>query len=328
MLSRNHEVEIENAIHQAIIQSGGLLGVEDAPDLHVDVKRCSVSWDSTGFGITSLARVQLAGELVWPDGRAWDIKGAAFVQQISVGVVLASSVEPQLSKALTQAIKELLTAKPRGTKRARGESSERAEPKVTDGTCFAVSPDGWLVSANHIVNEAEHIEVKFGTVVVPAEVIVRDVEHDLALLRVEVPTPDYLSIMANSRIEIGSEVYTLGYPLPGLLSQDVRFNEGTISAVTAFENAEGLYQISVPTQPGNSGGPLLLTEGEVIGVVVARASDFAVLRESGSLPENISFAIDSDYIHTLLKTAGATSPQNAPLSTSDAAKAVHMLIAK
>ncbi len=197
------------------------------------------------------------------------------------------------------------------------------------GTCFAVHPDGWLITANHVIDDGKIFDVMFGNVLVRAEVIVRDKKHDLALLKVGVPTPHYLSIVENSDLRLGTDVYTLGYPLSGLLSQEIRFNKGTISALSSFKDpneSEGLYQVSVPVQPGNSGGPLMHDDGTVVGVVVSKVSDLFVLKSTGVLPQNISFAIDSDYIHELLITAGVALPPHIARSIEEASKATHLLI--
>jgi S1-C subfamily serine protease len=75
------------------------------------------------------------------------------------------------------------------------------------------------------------------------------------------------------------------------------------------------FQIDVPVQPGNSGGPLLNEDGLVVGVVTATLNYRTAMKASGSLPQNVNYAVKSDYILTLLEyakvdstTAGAPKP--------------------
>ncbi|HWY77034.1 MAG TPA: hypothetical protein VN281_15530, partial [Verrucomicrobiae bacterium] len=61
------------------------------------------------------------------------------------------------------------------------------------------------------------------------------------------------------------------------------------------------FQISVPVQPGNSGGALLDERGNVLGVVALRLNDMATLQTSGALPQNVNYAIKSEGVRKFLK---------------------------
>jgi serine protease Do len=69
---------------------------------------------------------------------------------------------------------------------------------------------------------------------------------------------------------LGDAVFTIGYPTPDLLGTDPKYTNGTVSALSGLRGDASYPQISVPIQPGHSGGPLINEEGDVIGVVVAR----------------------------------------------------------
>jgi hypothetical protein len=64
---------------------------------------------------------------------------------------------------------------------------------------------------------------------------------------------------------------------------------------------ERLLQITIPIQPGNSGGPVATDSGMVVGVVVAKLNELAMLKDTGTLPQNVNFAIKSSELSSLLR---------------------------
>src|SRR5690606_1235001 len=81
--------------------------------------------------------------------------------------------------------------------------------------------------------------------------------------------------------DLGEKVYTLGYP-----REDIVFGEGSLSSQTGFEGDTTSYQISIPLNPGNSGGPLLDDKGHIIGVINGK--------QAGQ--EGAAFAVKSNYL--------------------------------
>ena len=223
---------------------------------------------------------------------------------------------------LAERLSEAVQASP--TRASEPTPTPDSETPAT-ATCFAVAPDGWLITANHVVEGRNSVEIHIDGVIATAEVLVRDPDHDVAVLRTGVLTPKYLSLDGGYSLQLGQRVYALGYPLTEILTKDVRFTDGTISSLSAIEGAEGFFQVSVPVQPGNSGGPLLSEDGEVIGLVVGRAQWDKVLKETGSLPENISFVVDGKYLLSILQRANAKLPETRGLTVNAAAEAVHFI---
>jgi len=172
------------------------------------------------------------------------------------------------------------------------------EPTLSQrvGTAFAVRPDGVLLTAFHIVKDASEIEVSCAEVPKASALIAQFSEsNDLAVLRLtEAKTPTYLSLAEQRSVSIGDQVFTIGYPAPSLLGGEAKFTEGAISSLSVGGDA-GYMQISVPVQPGNSGGALVNRSGEVVGVVVATASALTFLKGTGSLPQNVSWAVKGGF---------------------------------
>jgi serine protease Do len=94
---------------------------------------------------------------------------------------------------------------------------------------------------------------------------------------------------------LGEELYTLGFPLGDLLGAGHKVATGVLSSATGIEDDPRLFQISVPTQPGNSGGPVLNERGEVVGILASTLSVDYLYRKQGHIPQNVNFAIKSDY---------------------------------
>jgi S1-C subfamily serine protease len=102
----------------------------------------------------------------------------------------------------------------------------------------------------------------------------------------------------------GSEVMTLGYPLIHIQGQEQKATFGHINFLSGVGNDIRFFQTDVPIQPGNSGGPLLSKKGQVVGIVTATLDQVTTFKKSGSLPQNVNYALKSDYTIPLLKTVG------------------------
>lgn len=111
--------------------------------------------------------------------------------------------------------------------------------------------------------------------------------------------------MASSQPRVGQAVFTVGYPHPDIMGAEPKLTEGIINATTGFAGDPQLLQVSVGMQAGNSGGPLLNMQGEVVGVVCAKLDALVVWALSGDLPQNVGYAIKVGYVRTLLESAGA-----------------------
>ena len=124
-----------------------------------------------------------------------------------------------------------------------------------------------------------------------------------------------LALADSASVRLGEDVYTVGYPLGDLLGESAKVTTGVISALEGLQGDARTLQISVPVQPGNSGGPLFTANGLVAGVVVASLSAKVLYESSGVLPQNVNFAVRSDYVRTLLRQVAPDQPST-PLAAS------------
>ena len=178
------------------------------------------------------------------------------------------------------------------------EASNRA------GTGFFITAD-LIVTNYHVVEKAKTIEVKYNNGQKgSASVITKDPINDLALLKVDKLESSVkpLSITNIQNLKEGDPVYTVGFPMPNLLGTKAKLSEGIINSITGIKDDVRMFQISIPTQPGNSGGPLINAKGQVVGVVTSTVNPFMSLLFAGSFPQNVNFAMKINYVNNLLTT--------------------------
>jgi serine protease Do len=171
------------------------------------------------------------------------------------------------------------------------------------GSGFLISPKGYATTSYHVVKDADSIwfeNERFGTL--KATVIYNDAPNDISILKIDslnIASLPYTIVKEPASIAEG--VYTLGYP-----RDEVVFGEGSISATTGYRENVNAYQISVPVNPGNSGGPLVNSKGNVVGMI------------SGSQTQvtGTAFAIKSSVIlEVVVSTSAIDSTQGTiPLS--------------
>ena len=114
----------------------------------------------------------------------------------------------------------------------------------------------------------------------------------------------------------------IGFPYHGLLTSDFTVTTGIASSLSGVLNDTRFLQISAAVQPGNSGGPLLDTSGDIVGMVAAKLPVMKFLRYTGTIPENINFAIKTGAIRDFLDNSVVPYETSAPgteLKTADIA---------
>jgi S1-C subfamily serine protease len=175
------------------------------------------------------------------------------------------------------------------------------------GTGFMVSSDGAILTARHVVENAQRIEVVDPDgVIFEARLVGELPDLDLALLEIDAHDRAFLPVAATLQAVAGDAVFTMGFPASALLGTTPKFCDGVISSISGLRGDLARMQVTVPVQPGNSGGPLVNALGEAVGVVVSSVSVGAFYRETGSLPQNVNFAVRADLARDLLQKRAAT----------------------
>jgi S1-C subfamily serine protease len=184
------------------------------------------------------------------------------------------------------------------------------------GSGFLVNSDGYIITNFHVIEDAEKVHVRgikgdYSTRFV-GKVISVDRQNDLALLQVvsklfSFEKPPY-SIGESKYAKTGQSVFAFGYPLSKVMGSEVKVTNGIINATTGYKGSISEFQISASVQPGNSGGPLLNGNGEVIGVVTSKISAKEV--------DAVGYTVKSDYLKFFLdQNIGVTYETSATVLT-------------
>ncbi len=169
------------------------------------------------------------------------------------------------------------------------------------GTGFVVSANGHVVTNAHVVQGCVGDIQGNPTGEAPAKLrlVSSDETNDLALLQATGTFKDIAKIR-DKPIQSGDSVVAIGFPFHGLLTSDFTVTTGIVSSLSGVFNDTRFLQISAAVQPGNSGGPLLASNGDVVGVVAAKLNAIKFARATGNIPENINFAIKTGALRDFL----------------------------
>lgn len=194
----------------------------------------------------------------------------------------------------------------------------RAQPRqaMASGSGVLISPDGYIVTNNHVVEDADKIEVQLTDQrTFEAKVIGRDPDFDLALIKVSASNLPFVKFGNSDNVRIGEWVLAVGYPLSlqstvtaGIVSAKGRqigilgdqgqspYGYGQPSEPIVRTAVESFIQTDAVINKGNSGGALVNAQGELIGINAAIASPTGVYAGYGfAIPVNLVKKIVNDF---------------------------------
>ena len=173
------------------------------------------------------------------------------------------------------------------------------EPTST-GSGFFITESGYFITNYHVTKDAREIRLVTKAGTIQAKLISADPANDLVLLKAEgLFTP--LPVTPSRNVRLGTTVATVGFPNISLQGQSPKLAKGEIASLAGVQDDARWFQISVPVQPGNSGGPLVDDLGNVVGVIVAKLSQKSALATTGTLAENVNYAIKSSFLLSFLE---------------------------
>jgi serine protease Do len=187
------------------------------------------------------------------------------------------------------------------------------------GTGFVVSLQGDILTNAHVVEGCSQITYDG----LPATVTSLSEVYDLALLNASGWSGSAVATFSPAPAKLNSDVTVVGYPLSGILS-GLNVTRGAVSSNLGFGGDMNGMQITAPVQPGNSGGPLVAADGEVVGVVVSKLDATYVADLTGDIPQNVNFAIRGEIAKLFLFQNGVEPTlgvSDTPISPVDLAEA-------
>ena len=170
------------------------------------------------------------------------------------------------------------------------------------GTGFSVGR-GYVLTNLHVVTGMPRITVDLADGTHFAQLVQFDEGNDIAILKIEgggEADRPRLRLGDATTMRPGDRVWTLGYPLAPVLGERPVLTEGSISSLSGLKGDPRLFQISVPIQPGNSGGPLFNDRGDVVGITVASLNAVQMLKQTGTVPQNVNFAVKIHFAKMML----------------------------
>ncbi|GAA3715642.1 hypothetical protein GCM10022421_24090 [Oceanisphaera sediminis] len=226
--------------------------------------------------------------------RSWDIpEGSLISRVVNEGLVLLGEVGKK-SPSNQQA----------NTKKETTNVNKKQPSGF--GTAFYINNTD-LITAEHVVANCSAISLKDGT---NLNVISTDESIDLAILSSpHQRSQAWLPVASTGKAVLGEQVYALGYPYYMLVGTSLNLTTGNVSALAGYADDNRFITISAPVQPGNSGGPLLNKKGEILGMISARLSESAIIKATGTLPQNINYAVTGEELIKFLHRSGVLYPR-------------------
>ena len=171
---------------------------------------------------------------------------------------------------------------------------ERAKNSISTGTGFLIGRD-IVVTNEHVISNSTMIKIttfeKEASKETLATVLATDEKNDVAILKLVEPIgKDVFIPNLSYNYNMGSEVFTIGFPKTSILGSNAKLTNGIVSSTTGVKDDPRYLQTNCAIYPGNSGGPLFNSKGEVLGITSA----------SLKAENDITYSIKSIYISALL----------------------------
>ena len=248
-----------------------------------------------------MSRAGFGGEVILKilrDGKEQELRGRTSEQVEGVYYVQEKVIQPM--RFDNQVIMFDMRVQT-GTPISLGGGAERASsPKGTTstGTGFVVAEGGYVLTCQHVVRQSDEIEVRDGKGAKhKAKVVASDAGNDLCLLKADEMDIKPIPAAPPNSVSAGETVFCLGYPMEGVLeNQTPVAGSGVVASLRGLKGDPRHLQVTVPVNPGNSGGPILNAYGQWIAVASHKLSDFYGLATTGQTPQGINFAIKGTLV--------------------------------
>lgn len=191
------------------------------------------------------------------------------------------------------------------------------QPEGT-GTGFFITND-LVATSYHVIEGAKKITVSHDKQKAIGTIVAKDVKNDVAILKVEgmEQVTEPLPLGDPRKVKLGQAVSTLGFPMPNLMGVSPKAGEGIINSLTGIQDDIRSFQVSIPIQPGNSGGPLLNESGQVIGIISSKLNELYAINYKGTIMQNVNYAVKISYLMNASPISLQYGNYNEKLSTQE-----------
>lgn len=170
---------------------------------------------------------------------------------------------------------------------------------TVSGTSFLINSEGNLLTNAHVVGVRKDMLVSYKGDEFLAKVLAVDHVNDLAVLSTSLKSKKFLKLSIND-VAREDNISALGFGFGKRYSSDVKATKGIVSALSGVANNYSHFQTDAAIQVGNSGGPVINDESFVVGIAVAKLNTEAAYKESGTIAENVNFAIKISTVKQFL----------------------------
>jgi S1-C subfamily serine protease len=157
----------------------------------------------------------------------------------------------------------------------RGDTDGNAGGANDLGTGVVINAAGQIITARHVIADAQTIRVTFadGTAAA-AHVVSQEPANDIAVLEADQPPATIVPAVIGGGVQVGDATFAVGHPLGLIASLSAGVVSGLDRSIPVSDGStmQGLIQFDAAVNPGNSGGPLLNRNGQVIGIVTSLAN--------------------------------------------------------
>ncbi|RZJ63804.1 MAG: serine protease, partial [Flavobacterium sp.] len=227
---------------------------------------------------------------MWRNNRAAIAVAASFM---ALAMIMLYSIQSQTKKdgsfeALSREVTKISRSQNDLIRNIKSNSASQntATPAKFGGSGFAISSNGYILTNYHVIKGADSLYVQNSKgVSFKVKAAYTDATNDIAVLKINDLSFENLGTLPYSikmtTAGIGEAVYTLGYP-----KDDVVLGDGYVSSKTGINGDTIAYQVAIPVNPGNSGGPLIDNNGSIVGVINGKQDKV----------DGAAFAVKSKYI--------------------------------
>jgi len=178
-----------------------------------------------------------------------------------------------------------------------GGNQQRSKPMIGSGSGVIITKDGYIVTNNHVIDKSEKLQVTLNNQKsYTAKIIGVDTKTDIALLKIEADNLPYITLSNSDNVRLGEWVLAVGNPfnLTSTVTAGIISAIGRDISLLGDSGIESFLQTDAVVNPGNSGGALVNTNGDLIGI------NTAISTHTGSF-EGYSFAVPTNIVKKVVE---------------------------